>query len=326
MKCELNGRSPHCSKSAPASIRNSPGRENIFLNGAILGMGKEEIIRKFDQIVEFSGVQKFLDTPVKRYSTGMSVRLAFSVAAHLEPEILVVDEVLAVGDAEFQKKCLGKMDEVTKTAGRTILFVSHNMDAVLKLCPKSILLENGEIKMFDESTKVVGKYLSRNPLYQDGVKIKNRTDRKGGDKIKLTSFHVESQGKKVNEIYTGGDYTFCFGYETVNGQPAQNLSCAFSFIFEGEKALILNWSKLTSQTIKHSPAKGIIKCHITERFPLGEGIYEIDPSLWIGDERVDYIKNFLTFEVKQGNFYNDQIKMKNSPISLPQDWSLEKLS
>lgn len=136
------------------------GRENIYLNGAILGMTRKEIARKFDQIVEFSGVKKFLDTPVKRYSSGMYVRLAFSVAAHMEPDILFVDEVLAVGDAEFQKKCLGKMDEVTKTEGRTILFVSHNMDAISRLCAKTILLDKGKIIASGNTSEVIGKYLS----------------------------------------------------------------------------------------------------------------------------------------------------------------------
>jgi len=134
------------------------GRENIFLNGAILGMTKKEIAEKFNDIVEFSGIKKFLDTPVKRYSSGMYVRLAFAVAAHMEPDILVVDEVLAVGDAEFQKKCLGKMDEVTKEAGRTILFVSHNMSAIQNLCKRSILLENGKIKMIGETKEVIDEY------------------------------------------------------------------------------------------------------------------------------------------------------------------------
>jgi len=137
------------------------GRENIFLNGAILGMSKKEIVEKFDAIVEFSGVKKFLDTPVKRYSSGMYVRLAFAVAAHMEPDILLVDEVLAVGDAEFQKKCLGKMDEVTKQQDRTILFVSHNMSAVQKLCKRCILLENGKIKMIGETKDVVSTYLKK---------------------------------------------------------------------------------------------------------------------------------------------------------------------
>ncbi|KKU82107.1 MAG: ABC transporter [Parcubacteria group bacterium GW2011_GWA1_47_8] len=135
------------------------GRENIFLNGAILGMTKKELTRKFDEIVAFSGVEKFLDTPVKHYSSGMYVRLAFSVAAHMEPDILLVDEVLAVGDAEFQKKCLGKMEEVTNKEGRTILFVSHNMAAIQRLCPKTMWLEKGNVKMFGKTEEVVDRYL-----------------------------------------------------------------------------------------------------------------------------------------------------------------------
>ena len=134
------------------------GRENIFLNGAILGMKHAEIKKKFDAIVDFSGVEKFLDTPVKRYSSGMFVRLAFAVAAHLEPEILVIDEVLAVGDAEFQKKCLGKMDEISKKQGRTILFVSHNMTAVRQLCNRGMFIEHGKIKHIGQVSDVIDLY------------------------------------------------------------------------------------------------------------------------------------------------------------------------
>jgi len=134
------------------------GRENIFLNGAIMGMSRNEIKRKFDEIVDFSGVEKFLDTPVKRYSSGMYVRLAFSVAAHLEPEILVVDEVLAVGDAEFQKKCLGKMQDVSNQEGRTVLFVSHNLMALSSLCTKGIYLKNGQVKQQGLIEEVLSSY------------------------------------------------------------------------------------------------------------------------------------------------------------------------
>jgi len=140
--------------------RELTGRENIFLNGAILGMTQREIRRKFDEIVAFSEVEKFLDTPVKRYSSGMYVRLAFAVAAHLEPEILIVDEVLAVGDVEFQKKCLGKMNEVSRSQGRTVLFVSHNMDAVLRLCTRGIFLESGSVRAEGDIKSVVPAYLN----------------------------------------------------------------------------------------------------------------------------------------------------------------------
>jgi lipopolysaccharide transport system ATP-binding protein len=135
------------------------GRENIFLNGAILGMKKKEIAGKFDEIVNFAGIGKFLDTPVKYYSSGMYVRLAFSVAAHMEPDILIVDEVLAVGDAEFQKKCLGKMDEAAKSEGRTILFVSHNMDAIKSLCTHCVLLKNGSVAKIGQTNEVIDFYL-----------------------------------------------------------------------------------------------------------------------------------------------------------------------
>jgi lipopolysaccharide transport system ATP-binding protein len=169
------------------------GRENIFLNGAIMGMSRSEIKRKFDEIVDFSGVEKFLDTPVKRYSSGMYVRLAFSVAAHLEPEILVVDEVLAVGDAEFQKKCLGKMQDVSSSEGRTVLFVSHNMPALLNLCNKAILLQSGKFQNMGKADEIVQEYIlsvaTGNADIGSSIKIHS-------DKTKLLSVSV-----KQNDTY-----------------------------------------------------------------------------------------------------------------------------
>ncbi|MBU3968888.1 ABC transporter ATP-binding protein [Patescibacteria group bacterium] len=159
------------------------GRENIFLNGAILGMTKKEIVERFDDIVEFSGVKQFLDTPVKRYSSGMYVRLAFAVAAHMEPDILIVDEVLAVGDAEFQKKSLGKLDEVSKSEGRTILFVSHNMAAIQKLCKKTILLEKGRIEMFGDTEKVVDHYVTK--IGSRGTEMRWEKNETPGDDVAI---------------------------------------------------------------------------------------------------------------------------------------------
>mgnify|MGYP000265201673 FL=1 len=147
------------------------GRENIYLNGAILGMRKKEISQKFDEIVDFSGVERYIDTPVKRYSSGMYVRLAFAVAAHLESEILIVDEVLAVGDAEFQKKCIGKMSDISKGDGRTILFVSHNLPAVKSLCRTGCFLEQGELKKVGEINLVLRSYLGGDELINNYSKI-----------------------------------------------------------------------------------------------------------------------------------------------------------
>jgi lipopolysaccharide transport system ATP-binding protein len=154
------------------------GRENIFLNGAILGMNRSEITRKFDEIVAFAEVEKFLDTPVKRYSSGMYVRLAFAVAAHLEPEILIVDEVLAVGDADFQKKCLGKIDDVSRREGRTVIFVSHNMSAVNSLCSKTILLDKGQVREIGDTMPVVSKYLTHMDGGSGGEWILTRKEQK----------------------------------------------------------------------------------------------------------------------------------------------------
>ena len=165
------------------------GRENIFLNGAVLGMTRREISAKFDEIVAFAGVERFLDTPVKRYSSGMYVRLAFAVAAHLEPDILVVDEVLTVGDAEFQQKCLGKMDEVSRREGRTVLFVSHNMGVISKLCSTAIWLDRGSIRQHGDTESVVRGYLSHGELNRDRIVEldKFRRPYDGGNELRLIS-------------------------------------------------------------------------------------------------------------------------------------------
>jgi lipopolysaccharide transport system ATP-binding protein len=165
------------------------GRENIFLNGAILGMTRREIANKFDEIVTFAEVERFLDTPVKRYSSGMYVRLAFAVAAHLEPDILVVDEVLAVGDLEFQQKCLGKMDDVSRREGRTVLFVSHNLGIISKLCPTTIWLDRGSIRQHGNTAAVVREYLSQGALNRDRIVKLDKLPRQyvEGDELRFIS-------------------------------------------------------------------------------------------------------------------------------------------
>lgn len=175
------------------------GRENIYLNGAILGMTRKEISRKFDEIVAFSEVEKFLDTPVKRYSSGMYVRLAFAVAAHLEPEILIVDEVLAVGDAEFQKKCLGKMSEVGKN-GRTVIFVSHNMGAIANLCSKVLVLDHGKEIFFGDTQAGITKYIE-NRRAESGQKSWGSPEKApGGENVKLKSVKILSNGKVTADV------------------------------------------------------------------------------------------------------------------------------
>ncbi len=181
------------------------GRENIFLNGAILGMTRKEITRKFDEIVDFSGVERYVDTPVKRYSSGMYVRLAFAVAAHLESEILIVDEVLAVGDAEFQKKCLGKMGDVTKGEGRTILFVSHNMAAISALCKKGILLENGKMKDSGNIDKVLNTYMNVEKNNETHVIFDDTTLRSGSKNIVFESVEIFNNTHQHSNNFSIGD-------------------------------------------------------------------------------------------------------------------------
>lgn len=179
------------------------GRENIFLNGAILGMTRQEIQSKLDEIIEFSGCERYIDTPVKRYSSGMMVRLGFAVAAFLEPEILVVDEVLAVGDAEFQKKAIGKMKDVSQGDGRTVLFVSHNMASVRSLCKSGILLENGTVSFAGTAEETIGRYLSLNQS-MDGEAIANRTDRYGNGNIKVKDVILRNlAGEEVQDTFVG---------------------------------------------------------------------------------------------------------------------------
>jgi lipopolysaccharide transport system ATP-binding protein len=185
------------------------GRENIYLNGAILGMKKAEISRKFDEIVDFAGVERYVDTPVKRYSSGMYVRLAFGVAAHLESEILIVDEVLAVGDAEFQKKCLGKMKDVSTGEGRTVLFVSHNMLSIAKLCSRSILLDKGTIDLFGNTGDVINRYNTRMDLFQiNDSQFKNGIHL-GTSGLELHNVYLKSPDGDLDKITIGDSFEIC---------------------------------------------------------------------------------------------------------------------
>lgn len=271
------------------------GRENIYLNGAILGMRKKEIEKKFDEIVEFSGIEKFLDTPVKRYSSGMHVRLAFAVAAHLDPEILVVDEVLAVGDAEFQKKCLGKMEDVTKNSGRTVLFVSHNMEAVRNLCERCILLDKGQIA-FDGSTK---EAIERYNNIQSAGKLKinkgqYNKNRRGSGTLSYTNIEmVDIHGHERNTFNIGETVRFKLSYEVF--EEMEGLHAALC-IFSGKARDLL----LTD--VRGEVKNGVIK--------KGEkGVFEIEVELtsirhgeyilyfWLGDKAATMQGNPVNYDV-----------------------------
>ena len=272
------------------------GKENIYLNGAILGMRKHEITRKFDEIVEFSGVERYIDTPVKRYSSGMYVRLAFAVAAHLESEILIVDEVLAVGDAEFQKKCLGKMGDVSKNEGRTVLFVSHNMGAVRNLCNTGILLSNGKINYSGDIENVIHEYLSFKETYfsiNDFQSYKNSY-------INLLEFSVKDKNQNLlNSIVPINDEVKVYvKFELL--EVNEMLSIGFS-IYNSDENVILFVTERDIQKIEFT--KGINEVLFTiPAFLLNEGDYavELNVSLhkhsWIIAPKSDAPK--LTYTVK----------------------------
>jgi lipopolysaccharide transport system ATP-binding protein len=251
------------------------GRENIFLNGAILGMGKEEIKRKFDEIVAFAEVEKFLDTPVKRYSSGMYVRLAFAVAAHLEPEILIVDEVLAVGDAEFQKKCLGKMRQFSKEEQRTVIFVSHQLNAIQQLCNRAILLSKGTIIVSSTPEIVIQKYLGANSTKtswtpgDDTNKIKD---------VNFTPISLSLVDEKYEIITDTVKNTKTFGIVIEGYIGELNPALTVGFALYSEDRQLLFWSLASDSSIEKWPQleKGFNKliCWLPQRF-LNEGKYEV---------------------------------------------------
>ena len=270
------------------------GRENIFLNGSILGMRRREIAAKFDEIVDFSGVERFLDTPVKRYSTGMQVRLAFAVAAHLEPEILLVDEVLAVGDAEFQRKCLGKMGDIA-SGGRTILFVSHNMAAVENLCSRGLLLEKGQVTENDQIDNVIGQYISGKSAFSGQVDASNHPNRVKGAKKIIRSFRtLNSCGKDISQIGLGEEVTFVLHLSSSELIPSV-VAGIHIYNWIGQRVTTLHTSYQTKSTIN---LKGNVYLFCTiQNFNLAVGPYNIVVGLASASGMLDRIDPIASFDI-----------------------------
>ncbi|MBD1393293.1 ABC transporter ATP-binding protein [Mucilaginibacter glaciei] len=265
------------------------GRENIFLNGAILGMRKYEIARKFDEIVDFSGVERYIDTPVKRYSSGMYVRLAFAIAAYLESEILIVDEVLAVGDAEFQRKCLGKMSEVSKGEGRTVLFVSHNLNSVLTLCAKGIYLKNGALELSANIDEVVRAYAKeRDTEYSRDVKIISEGKQAWLSNFKITdhagSEHLEMESPVLIEV------------EVESTAQFDNIQIGIGINDYNEVRLLTLFSKFYNKAFTLHQGSNKLSCKM-DRLNLKPGLYKVE--IFIGSDHLnlDYYSSGLQFEI-----------------------------
>ncbi|MBA4385690.1 MAG: ABC transporter ATP-binding protein, partial [Anaerolinea sp.] len=277
------------------------GRENIYLNGAILGMSRQEIMRKFDEIVAFAEVEKFLDTPVKYYSSGMYVRLAFAVAAHLEPEILLVDEVLAVGDAAFQKKCLGKMGEVAQE-GRTVLFVSHNMAAVLNLCDRAVLLDSGKIVATGATDNIVRHYLEglRVNAPQD---LASHKERQGRGRVRFIRVCFEDgEGNPIEQGISGQPLVIALEYQAKDDRPLQNCRISAA-VYDSLGQVLFNCSsELTNSVPITLPPGGSIRC-VIPRLPLSQGQYLVSLFIEVNREVEDWIQGAAALSVVDGDFF-----------------------
>ena len=272
------------------------GRENVFLNGAILGMSSREIARRFDEIVTFAEVQRFLDTPVKRYSSGMHVRLAFAVAAHLEPEILIIDEVLAVGDAAFQKKCLGKMGEVA-AGGRTVLFVSHNLAAVRSLCTSGFLLKAGRLVSEGSIDSVLEAYArDRSRVDTD---LRGRADRKGDGRLLFTSVTSGRNDSDVG-LECGAPGKLRLHFETSASLDNVHVSMALLSVL-GEPVLYLS-NELTGDWFDKVEGGGVFECSF-DRLPIQPGTYHLNLYCTVGGHLADWVTDAATIEVENGDFF-----------------------
>ena len=279
------------------------GRENVYLNGTILGMSKKEVDLKYDEIVKFSGIEKFIDTPVKRYSSGMRVRLAFSVAAHLEPEILIIDEVLAVGDAAFQKKCLDKMEDV-RLGGRTVLFVSHNLTAIQSLCSKVIWLEDGKIFKKGEANKVISAYLQNNIQIREQIRFDEKTKRKGNGKIKFKKANLyDEDEKEITYVQTGKPLTIGLEYVL---QEKNDLPCVFQIVFKNmyRQSLFTCVTRASSKEVLRIRDNGEIQCRIP-KLSLLSGRYLCRINVKLNEELADYIEDAFKLDVIDGDFFGN---------------------
>ena len=264
------------------------GRENVYLNGAILGMSRAEIRRKFDAIVEFSEIGKFLDTPVKRYSSGMYVRLAFSVAAHLDPQIMIVDEVLAVGDAAFQKKCLGKMNDVVRQEGRTILFVSHSMDAIAGLCKSAICFKQGRASEKMPVEDGIRLYLEQNGDNANGpLKSRPRTQHAQRPPI-FTHLDIQHAGRSTNVIPSDGDVTFEIGLENFEND-AGSLTCAVALLNERGQRVAMFHTLYHSDLHFRAERQKTLTCRVPH-LPLTAGRYHVELVIADGFKELERVE------------------------------------
>jgi lipopolysaccharide transport system ATP-binding protein len=316
-RVEFNGRVGSLLEVGSGFHPELTGRENIYLNGSILGMSRDEIARKFDEIVAFAEVERFLDTPVKRYSSGMYVRLAFAVAAHLEPEILIVDEVLAVGDQLFQERCIARMDGIAKS-GRTVLFVSHQLGALRKLCTTGVVLERGQVATTGRIDQALDYYLLS--LYRRSqTKVCDRTDRGGNGRARLQSVRVRDASTQSGSLVTGCRAVFEFEVDRV----PPGLRLAFTvYAATGEPVFTVE-SPAGADPVPTPAGGGLFRCELPEVL-LVSGQYRINAALKAGGETLDHVEGAAGFETVGGVVAGQVVRSTgNGFIYHPHEWKCE---
>jgi lipopolysaccharide transport system ATP-binding protein len=291
------------------------GRENIFLNGAILGMARNEIKKKFDEIVAFAEIEKFLDMPVKRYSSGMYVRLAFAVAAHLEPEILIVDEVLAVGDVEFQKKCIGKMEDVSSNEGRTVLFVSHNMEALSRLCRSALLLEKGEMQSYSDTESIISQYL----LSRKGNReySGNRTK-----EIQVIDVLFKNKDESVSETLVTFENCIMEMRCVCSVDKVSNVSFAVCLNNVHEHRITSLWTAFKGKTFDISKGEFLVRFSVRD-LKIIPGEYEIITYIEANGKQIEQIENYDRLFVKYTNKFGTTVEPSIFQGAYIEDYSVD---
>jgi lipopolysaccharide transport system ATP-binding protein len=302
------------------------GRENVFLNGAILNMRRTDIQRRFDEIVEFADVGPFIDTPVKRYSSGMQLRLAFSVAAHLEPEILIVDEVLSVGDMAFQQKCLDRMEGASRE-GRTIVFISHNLAAVRNLCDRAMLLSRGKVSAIGGVGEVIREYVGE--VERDLPRsLRERENRDGSGELRFVDMRLEREGQLIDSPTSGEDIDIVLNYETKGDRAFRTVNFGMTIFSLEDSAPLLNLSSETVGAVfQNVPPQGEVRCRL-HNCPLPAGQYFM--SIWadLSGDMLDGVHRAFEMTVSGGDFYGSgrQPHPDHRTVLVAHDWSVSEPS
>lgn len=297
------------------------GRENIFLNGALLGLSKEEINETIEDIIEFAEIGNYIDFPIRQYSSGMQARLAFSVAAHLDPEILILDEVLAVGDISFSKKCLNVMHSF-KESGRTILIVSHNLGTIKNFCDRALLIQSGAVKAIGEPVDVIDEYVSSFQKTEEELDLSEREDREGSGCIKIIDIYLENgAGFKIDKPETGAETIVCFKYEKYINTDIDTLHIGFVIFDQNGQNLSRYSTEVTNNPFYVTKNSGVFKC-IIPKYPYIRGEYMIGFRITADGEVADYIPNAYTYNSVEGDYFGTGKWDHHSPVYIEHEWQL----